>query len=245
MDSTYRIHQQIKTEENQRIYIMANVGTGKLKSVNNSVREMSFLLDMVGCKLKRAGKIKYDVTSDRIATGLSLYFGRDVIDNKNFPYILAIMTFPLPGDDSRYFIDNGKSDTGNHPHVMAHLDNKRAKMLLFEFIFRSIYYYKASNRLRKWQCYNCGEKGYEIFLQNGTLATFDSDCNDFKLIVVDSENDIKGTVFDELIGEIVLPVCKKCEGQLGCEFEDDHNLVVDKMYFYKILSKRFQCEQEQ
>lgn len=224
---------------------MANIGTGTLKSVNNSIKEMSFLLDMVGCKLKRAGRVKYDVTVDRIATGLTLYFGKDIINNKNCPYVLAVMYYPIPDNDTRYFFNSGKSVAEEYPHVMGYLDNNRSKMLLFEFIFRSVYFYKSSNRLRKWYCYSCGEKGYEVFLDNGALSTFDSDCNVFKLIIVNSENRMEGAIFDELIGEWVLPVCNKCEGNLGYIIEDDENLTVDKMYFKKILSKRFQCEQEQ
>ena len=219
---------------------MNKLKVGNLQAVNQNVREISFLLDIIGCKLKRVSKIKYEVISRGINTGLVIIFGNEVIDNKNISYIMAIMYFPIPDNDFRYFLDNGKSISEEYPYVKAHASNKRAKTLLFDFIFRSIYYYKLSNRFKKWYCYNCGEKGYEIFTNNGSLATFDSGCNEFKLIMVDNDAAIEGVVFDDLIGEHVLPICKNCEQKLGYTVTDDLNLTVDRMYFKKIVSKRFE-----
>jgi hypothetical protein len=109
-----------------------------------------------------------------------------------------------------------------YPNMVSSFKNTREKLLLYEFIFRSLYFYEASKYLRKWKCCDCNEIGTEVFNDDGSISTFDSNNKEFKLIITDKK-DIFRIVYDDHIGKYVIPTCEKCFGKLGYTVEDNQD----------------------
>lgn len=198
------------------------------------VRELSQLMGSMGCKLKKIDDNKYQVMSGLEDTGLQLHLGRETTEKSNNAYVLAVMTFPIPENDQRFHQSHFHEETGTFPHVKAILGNNKYKAVLFEFIAKSLHYFAWSKLLRKWRCYNCLEEGYEVFLVDGSVNTFDRQFNEFSLVIAGQPN-IQGIVFDDLIGNYVLPVCADCREHLDYEFSTGCGVAVDTVYFQRLL----------
>ena len=217
---------------------MKKTRPGIPRGAEKCVREISQLLNAIGCKLKKVFANQYQVMDGRQDTGLVLTFGKEIISNKTCQSVWAVMHFPVPSNDHRFLLNYGPEEAEALPHLRACLSDKIEKTLLWEFICRSLYFFRTTKILRQWHCHNCGETGFEIFLDNGSVGTFDFNCNEFSLIIINKNNDISGSVFDNLIGENVLPVCAVCRDKLGYEENEDCALTGDKSYFRRLLFRR-------
>lgn len=216
---------------------MKKTRPGISRGAEKGVREVSQLLAAIGCKLKKVCDNQYQVMAGLEDTGLLVYLGKETTEKRDSHYILAVMTFPIPENDKRFHQGSDHEETGTYPYVKAALTDKRAKMLLYEFISRSIHYFTLSKTLRKWHCYHCYTEGFEVFLADGTVATFDSRCNEFSLVIVGLVKGVQGIVFDDQIGKNVWPICAVCRDHLDQEFGPGNDLPVDKSYFQRLLAR--------
>lgn len=216
---------------------MKRARAGITRGAEKGVREISQLLSAMGCKLKKVCEGKYQViTNDLEDTGLLIFLSTETTEDRNTCYVLAIMTFPVPENDSRFHLENDCEDTSSYPHVKSALGEKTGNALLFEFIAKCVHYFIWTKTLRKWFCYNCHEKGYEVFRANGTIVTIDSQSREFTLVIVGKPKDIRGIVFDSKIGKNVWPICADCREHLHYEIDTEH-VEVDKSYFQRLLAR--------
>jgi hypothetical protein len=209
------------------------------KMADKNIKEVTAFLRTIGCRLKKKDQIKYEVMCGREDTGLAIAFGQEIIDNNTRNFVMAVAHYPVPVNDCRFYKYKGENEAEvTLPNVLAVFTDKKDVALFYEFLSRAVYYFQASKALRQWHCYNCGEAGYEVFLNNATIGTFDARCCEFRLLIVDKDQDIEGSVYDDKIGENVLPICSECREQLGYTLEDDKGLEVDEVYFSRFLEKR-------
>jgi hypothetical protein len=209
------------------------------KIADKNIKEVTAFLRIIGCRLKKKDQVKYEVMCGREDSGLAIAFEQETVGNKARKFVMAVAHHPMPVNDIRFFKFRGEDEAEvTLPNVLAVFTDKKDMALFYEFLSRSVYYFQASKALRKWHCYNCGEAGYEIFLDNATIGTFDAKCSEFRLLILNSDQDIEGAVFDDKINENVLPICSECREQLGYTLEDDKGLEVDEVYFTRFLEKR-------
>jgi hypothetical protein len=208
------------------------------KAVDKNVKEVAAFLQTIGCRIKKKDQLKYEVMCGRENTGLAIAFWQEVVEKKNVNQAMGVMNFPVPCKDSRFFKLNECDRIATVPNVQVDFSDKKLKALFFEFLCRCVFYFRSSKILRKWQCYNCEEVGYEIFLDDGTVATFDEECREFRLLIVDKDRDVEGNVYDAQIEENVLPICAECRENLGYTLENDNGLTVDQVYFTRFLERQ-------
>jgi len=175
------------------------------------LKEISEILNNIDCVLSDDNDVSYKIMLNNEYTGIALTV---CVTEDNDYYVLAVMENKMPGIDlgfKKYFDFNKKI---NDPNIFVLFKNNNEKMLLYEFIFRSVYYYEASKQLRKWHCCGCDEVGIEYFKDDGSISTFDAQNNEFMLIITENKDDQRA-VFDYYINEYVIPVCGKCSETLG------------------------------
>jgi len=180
-----------------------------MKNIDEFVQvleEISSILKNINCALSDDGDVSYKIMLNGEFTGISLtVFATE--DNEY--YVLAVMENQMPEIDLGFKKYLDFTNKINEPNILVLYKNNKEKIVLFEFIFRSVYYFETSKMLRKWHCCDCGEIGIEYFLKDGSIATIDADNNEFKLIITDDKDDQRA-VFDDHIDEYVIPICQEC-----------------------------------
>jgi len=183
----------------------------EIKRFDEISKEISCMLNNINCELSCDDDISYKIMLNNEYTGVAL----NVLatDDNNF-FVLAVMENHMPGIDLGFkkYLDFKKKI--NQPNVFILFKNNNEKMVLYEFIFRSVYYFETSKKLRKWHCCDCGEIGIEYFLNDGSISTIDANNNEFKLIITDDKEDQRA-VFDDHINEYVIPICDECSLKLS------------------------------
>jgi len=208
------------------------------KNTQKNVREIEQSLKAIGCILEKIDDVNYQVIKRNEHTGLSLTFWQEINEDEICYYAMVVMYDQLPDLDPRFYRYQEKDEDDSYPHVIASLNHKLEKMLLYEFMFHSIYYYESSKALENFNCSNCNEYGYEVILKDGSIAMIDSKYKEFRLIIIDSENNIESVVFDDKINGYVLPVCEQCRIELDYTIEDDTKLDFSKSWVDKNLEGR-------
>jgi len=210
---------------------------GLLFGAEKGIRQISNILSAMGCKLKKICDNEYKVLAGLEDTGLQLYIGRETTEQNTAPYVLAVATYPMPENDNRFHRHPDHEKTESFPHLKAILGDNNDNTVLFEFLSRSVHYFVTSKLLRKWRCYCCSKEGFEAFLADGSVSTFDSSGNEFSLVTVGPPKSVQGIVFDEKIGKNVLPICAYCRDHLYYELNTGSNLPLDKSYFQRLLAR--------
>lgn len=209
---------------------------GLLSGAEKGLRQISNILSAMGCKLKKIFDNEYKVLAGLEDTGLQLYIGRVTTEQNTAPYVLAVATYPMPENDNRFHRHPDHEKTKLFPHVRASLGDNKDNTVLFEFLSRSVHYFITSKLLRKWRCYNCLEIGFEAFLADGSVSTFDSIGNEFSLVIVGPPKSVQGIVYDDKIDKNVLPICANCRDHLSYELSTDSIAPLDKTYFQRLLA---------
>ena len=207
------------------------------RAIDRNVKEIAVFLRTIGCSLGRKKQIKYEVTCGRDNTGLAMAFWQEIGENnKILNHVMAVMSYPAPFSDQRYHKKISGCAKDTIPCVLVDFSDKKEKALLYEFISRAIFFFRSSKVLRQWRCCNCGEVGYEVFLNDGSIGTFEAECREFRLLIVDRDNAVEGAVYDDLICKYVKPICSECLAKLGyTENDDGYDQGVDKLYFKRFI----------
>lgn len=190
-----------------------------MKKINCIINEITSILNKFGYDISKFDDIDYELTRKGESTGITLSI---LVNDKYEYFVAAVMNGIIPKYEVGYKKYKKLQDRYNHPNMVSSFKNTREKLLLYEFIFRSLYFYEASKHLRKWKCYNCDEIGTEFFNDDGSISTFDSNDKEFKLIIT-NKKDIFSIVYDDHIGKYIIPTCEKCLGKLGYTVEDKQN----------------------
>ena len=169
-------------------------------------KEITGILNNINCELSYDNDISYKIMLNNEYTGVAL----TVCRTEDFSYyVLAAMDKQMPGIDLGFkkYLDFTKKI--NNPNIIVLFKDNKEKMIFYEFIFRSVYYFEASKKLRTWHCCECGQIGIEYFMNDGSISTFDANNNEFMLILAEDEEDQRA-VFDNYIDKYVIPICDSC-----------------------------------
>ena len=186
----------------------------KIDELDKILKEITGMINNINCELLYDNDISYKIMLNNEYTGVALTVCRT--EDYSY-YVLAAMDKQMPGIDLGFKKYLDFTNKINNPNVIVLFKDNKEKMIFYEFIFRSVYYFEASKNLRKWHCCDCGEVGIEYFMDDGTISIVDADNNEFILVITDQGDDQRA-VFDDHIGKYVVPLCDSC-----CANQNDPN----------------------